>query len=151
MTTPRPLGRVAFEFGFDDGAQNESGKVAVKGDSFAMCQLRQKWAIPLPSNLYHYHVISLISVKYYKLEPPDHEASCNVTPLAAWLRLSLDLSVYFRSCEDIIDKSKKLRRQIFIGGCYPSQFYDRSATLCRWWPSLNTFAFSEILIKSFLF
>ena len=35
---------------FGGGAQNKSGKVAVLGDSFAMCQLRQKSAIILLSD-----------------------------------------------------------------------------------------------------
>ena len=34
---------------FGGGAQNKSGKVAAYGDSFAMYQLRQKWAISLLS------------------------------------------------------------------------------------------------------
>ena len=45
---------------FGDGAQNESGKVAVYGDSLAMCQLRQMWAITFLSG-YNY------TIWYYKL------------------------------------------------------------------------------------
>ena len=37
---------------FDDGTQNESGKVAFKGDSLAVCQLRQKSAIAMLSDYY---------------------------------------------------------------------------------------------------
>ena len=38
--------------GFNDGAQIESGKVAILGDSLAMCQLRKKLAIELLSDYY---------------------------------------------------------------------------------------------------
>ena len=42
---------------FDDGAQNWSGKNAVKGDSFGKCQLRHKWVIALLSGFYSYKII----------------------------------------------------------------------------------------------
>ena len=42
-----------------DGAQNESGKVAVYGDSLTMRQLRQKWAITLLSG-YNYIILQVI-------------------------------------------------------------------------------------------
>ena len=37
---------------FEDGTQNEAGKVAFKGDSLAICQLRQKCAIAILSDYY---------------------------------------------------------------------------------------------------
>ena len=66
---------------FSGGAQKKYGKVAVKGDSLSMDQLRQKWAITLLLDYYHY-IISyyiLYQIKYWS-HTSDQEACCYVTP-----------------------------------------------------------------------
>ena len=68
-------------FRFSDGAQNKSGRTDIYGDSFAIHQLRQRLSDYTPADCYYYYY-EIISYyfKYYKLELPDHEAGCNMTP-----------------------------------------------------------------------
>ena len=46
------------KFKLSDEAQNNYEKVVILGDSLAMQQFRQKWAIPLQPNKYCYTIIS---------------------------------------------------------------------------------------------
>ena len=51
-----------FSIWFDDGVQNKSGRTAIWGDSFAICQLRQRASSYTPTNYYYYYFI-IISYK----------------------------------------------------------------------------------------
>ena len=71
-----------FSLRFSDGAQNMSGKVAVKVDSFAMSKLRRKIIFQSNYNIIKLFKVNNYLIKYYKLEQPDQEASCNVFSFA---------------------------------------------------------------------